>query len=275
MGGKSNLHRLFALQEQYLARYESYLARGISVKLDPNDKENPSATNQAWMRYSYFDAGADALRIIVSVLIEGLRDVPQTILDFPCGSGRVTRHLVPFFAQSRVFACDLYDYHVKFCVDEFGAEGIMSRENLDEVDFGQKFDLIFCGSLLTHLPEDLFQATLRLLKRSLSEDGLAIITLHGRYSRYLQQNIWKYLPDRLFHIAEEAASQTGFGYVDYQGDDRAKFDQQARYGISLSQPHWTLRHAEQDYATRVLGYTERDWDSHQDVLVIGKPPIND
>jgi len=46
MGAKSNLCRLFALQEQYLARYESYLAHGISVKLDPNDKEYPSDTKQ-------------------------------------------------------------------------------------------------------------------------------------------------------------------------------------------------------------------------------------
>jgi SAM-dependent methyltransferase len=107
MGGKRNLHRLFALQERYLARYEVYLARGISVRLDPDDKENPNDADQALLRYRYFGIGADALRIIVSELIRGLRDVPRTILDFPCGSGRVTRHLIPFFSPSRVFACDL------------------------------------------------------------------------------------------------------------------------------------------------------------------------
>jgi hypothetical protein len=48
--------------------------------------------------------GTDALRIIFSALIEGLRDVPRTILDFPCGSDRVTRHFVPVFGQSRIFS---------------------------------------------------------------------------------------------------------------------------------------------------------------------------
>jgi hypothetical protein len=34
-----------------------------------------------------------------------------------------------------------------------------------------------------------------------------------------------------------------------------------------------LRLTEQDSEARVLGYAERDWDNHQDVLVIGKTTI--
>jgi SAM-dependent methyltransferase len=272
MGCKRNLHRFFVLQEQYLKCYEAYLARGISVRLDPHDKENPNDADEASLRYRYFGIGADALRIIVSELLRGLRDVPRTVLDFPCGSGRVTRHLIPFFSQSRVFACDLYDYHVDFCVNELGAEGIMSKENLEEVDFEQHFDLIFCGSLLTHLPESLFQSALRLMTRSLTPNGLAIVTLNGRYSKYLQKHFWKYIDDDLFDLADASAMQTGFGYVDYPSDQRTKFDQQSRYGVTLSRPHWTFGLAEQETGARVLGYAERDWDNHQDVLVIGKRP---
>jgi SAM-dependent methyltransferase len=90
----------------------------------------------------YFEIGADAVRLIVSELIRGFRNVPHTILDFPCGAGRVTRHLRAFFPDSRVFACDLYDQHVDFCVNELGAEGIISKENFDELDFGRRFDLL-------------------------------------------------------------------------------------------------------------------------------------
>ena len=69
--------------------------------------------------------------------------------------------------------------------------------------------------------------------------------------------------------------QTGHGFVDYDHAIRSKFDRQARYGITLSRPHWVLKLVEGDEQIRVLGFAERGWDNHQDVLVIGKPPIND
>jgi SAM-dependent methyltransferase len=208
-------------------------------------------------------------------MVRGLRKVPRTILDFPCGAGRVTRHLRAFFPQSRVFACDLYEQHVNFCVTELGAEGIMSKENFDELDFGVQFDLIFCGSLLTHLPENLFRPALRLLSRSLTEEGIAIVTLLGRHAEYVQTHKWKYLDDELFAVAASTVTDTGFGFVDYDHAILSKFDRQARYGIALTRPHWILKIAEEDRQTRVLGFAERGWDNHQDVLVIGKPPIND
>jgi hypothetical protein len=42
----------------------------------------------------------------------------------------------------------------------------------------------------------------------------------------------------------------------------------------VAYPHWTLKLVEADYGIRVLGYAERAWDDHHDVLVIGKPAIN-
>jgi hypothetical protein len=44
---------------------------------------------------------------------------------------------------------------------------------------------------------------------------------------------------------------------------------------AMCRPHWTLRSAEEDYGIRILGYIERGWDDHHDVLVIGKPGINE
>ena len=273
MHGSVNLGRLFATQFNYSGYYKSYLERGINLTLDPNDFQNRFADKEE--EAHYYEIGADAIRLIVGEMVRGLRKVPRTILDFPCGAGRVTRHLRAFFPQSRVFACDLYDQHVDFCVRELGAEGIISKENFDELDFGVQFDLIFCGSLLSHLPEDLFRPALRLLSRSLTEEGIAIVTLLGRHAEYVQKHKWKYLDDHLFAIAEATVADTGFGYVDYDHEIRSKFDRQARYGITLVRPHWIVKLAEEDEQIRVLGFAERGWDDHQDVLVIGRPPIND
>jgi hypothetical protein len=79
----------------------------------------------------------------------------------------------------------------------------------------------------------------------------------------------------LFAVAEVTVPDNGFGYVDYDHAIRSNFTRQARYGIALARPHWMLKLAEEDYQIRVLGFVERGWDDHQDVLVIGKPPIND
>jgi SAM-dependent methyltransferase len=275
LDGQSALNRLFELQCRYSELYASYLAGQVSRTLDPNDKENTAWLDAEWKFIHYFTVGADALRVIVAALVGNLRDVPDSILDFPCGSGRVTRHLRAFFPASRLVACDLYDYHVRFCVDHLGAEGVVSKENFDEIDFAQQFDLIFCASLLTHLPEDLFYSALRLISRSLNDGGIAIVTLHGRHSEFIQKHRWKYLDDSLYGVIESTLGDTGFGYVDYDRDFRAKFDRQARYGLTLCRPHWTLQAVEEDYGIRVLGYTERGWDDHHDVLVIGKPGIND
>jgi SAM-dependent methyltransferase len=273
LDGQSALQRLFELQRRYSALYASYLTGEVNRTLDPNDKEN--TIQQEWEYQHYFNAGADALRLIVGALTANLRDVPRSILDFPCGSGRVMRHLRAFFSESRLVACDLYDYHVRFCVDELGAEGVLSKENFDEIDFKQEFDLIFCGSLLTHLTEDLFRSVLRLISRSLSDRGIAIVTLHGRHSEFIQKHRWKYIDDSLYAVIESSLGETGFGYVDYDHDFRSKFNRHAHYGISVIRPHWAMKVVEADKKTRVLGYVERGWGNHQDVLVIGKPSINE
>jgi SAM-dependent methyltransferase len=275
LDGQSALKRLFDLQRHYSELHASYLDGQVSRTLDPNDKENAAWLDAEWKFIHYFTVGADALRVIVAALTGNLRDVPKSILDFPCGSGRVTRHLRAFFPDSRLVACDLYDYHVRFCVDHLGAEGVISKENFGEIDFAQQFELIFCASLLTHLPEDLFRSALRLISRSLTDRGIALVTLHGRHSEFVQKHRWKYLDDSLYAVVESTLGKTGFGYVDYDHDFRSKFDQQSRYGLTLCRPHWTLRAVEEDYGIRVLGYTERGWDDHHDVLVIGKPGIND
>ena len=269
----NGISRYFELQRKYAELYRSYIAHGVKTTLNPNDNEFAPGTPLE----DYLRVGVDALRVIVNVLVSNVREPPRSILDFPSGSGRVTRHLQAFFPEAKIVASDLYDRHLKFCVDQLGAEGILSQENLDDVDFGWRFDLIFCGSLLTHLPEGPFRAAFRLLSRSLNDTGIAIVTLHGRHSEYIQENYsWRYFEDELYEIARSTISEKGFGYADYKGlAGPPLFDNHAHYGVSFSRPHWSLKMVEADDRIRILGYIERGWHDHQDVLVFGRPGIND
>src|SRR5438105_14682090 len=129
LDGQRALKRLFELQRRYAELYAAYLTGQVNRTLDPNDKENAAWLDEEWKFVHYFTVGADALRVIVAALTGNLRDVPQSVLDLPCGSGRVTRHLRAFFPDARLVACDLHDYHVKFFVDALGAEGFISIDS--------------------------------------------------------------------------------------------------------------------------------------------------
>jgi SAM-dependent methyltransferase len=269
------LEEYFQLGWRYAKLYRRYRERGVVRELDPNDKELPDDGSD-WQTRHYFSVGADAMRIVVASLMSNGREPPRTILDFPSGSGRVTRHLRAFFPEATIVACDLYDYHIEFCRRTFGAEALASREQINEMSFGRSFDLIFCGSLLTHLPEPLFRQTIDLLTRSLSETGIAIVTLQGRHSDFIQTNKWKYLDDQLYEIAATQVQNNGFGYVDYQHEFKNTFfDKQAQYGIALVRPKWVTAVLESRSDIRILSYNERYWDDHQDVLVFGRPGVNE
>jgi hypothetical protein len=268
------LERSMASHRYYARLYDEYLARGLNRSFNPNDRENNLDTEAR--RTHYFQVGGDALRIIIDGLIQGRYDPPETILDFPSGSGRVTRHLRSYFPSARITACDLYDFHYEFCAACFEIEGFKSKANFDEIDFGKKFDLIFSGSLLTHLPADQFVAALRLISRSLSPRGMAVVTLHGRHVEYLHEHRWQFIEEERFGQAKVTVPSHGFGYVDYNDElMRTWWYEQKHYGVTLSRPHWTLKQMESDYHVRIISYAERAWDNTQDVLIFGRPGVNE
>jgi len=257
----------------YSNLWREYSERGVSEILDLSDKENSFSTDFHFQHY--FDVGANALEIIVQALIAGRRLPPQSILDFPSGSGRVTRHLRAMFPNARIGTCDLYQQHLDFCAAHFGAVPLVSKENLDELDVGQ-WDLVFCGSLLTHLPEHLFWPTIRFICRSLTPTGIAIVTLEGRHALHIQDHKWKFIEDDLFDIAREQYHASGFGFVDYNPAFRASaFHKQASYGIALVNPSWLMAGLQKMDDVRIMSFVERCWDDHQDVIVFGKPGVND
>ena len=272
MIGNEKMQSLFRLQAVYEDLFENYRNVGVEGILDKNDKENTESSQ--WHLDHYFDVGIDALRIVVEALIKNKLEPPRKILDFPSGSGRVTRHLKAFFPEASIVACDLYQEHVAFCERTLGVKGVISKARLSDVEFDEKFDLIFCGSLLTHLPESKFVEALDLMERSLSDRGIAIATLQGRHSLFVQGEKWKYIEDKLFGVAKKEFEKYGFGYVDYAYSFKSKFDQQENYGVTLCAPNWILKDLEARPSVRILGYFEREWDDHQDVVVFGRPKVN-
>lgn len=258
--------------EEHGAAWKRYSDSGVNCAIDPTDKEN--AFTEDWQIGHYFSVGEEALRLVMSQLLINRRAIPTRILDFPSGSGRATRHFRAMFPDAEIGACDLYPSHVEFCADQFGAIPLLSRENLDELDVGT-WDVIFCGSLLTHLPEEQFRQALRFMVRSLSPQGIALVTLEGRHSVFIQDNKWKFIGDDLFEVARKGFQRNGFGYVDYRHDFRAaNFNNQESYGVALVKPSYITAILQENSELTILGVQERAWDDHQDLVVFGRPGVN-
>jgi len=128
----------------------------------------------------YFFAGSEALRVIQLAMLAARIDSVGTVLDFACSSGRVLRVLTAAFPGADFTASDMYPEGVQFCADRLGATGVISHDDPGQVQVAGPFDLIWCGSLLTHLDMKPWLGFLELFESVLAPGGLAVFTVYGR-----------------------------------------------------------------------------------------------
>ena len=212
----------------------------------------------------YYKVGLSAIRCIDEAVAQANSQAVQTILDLPCGSGRVLRFLAQRFAEAEVTACEIQSGPVQFCVRTFGARPAYSSVNLDEVELAKKFDLIWCGSLATHLNQRDIVALLRLFVRHLSPGGLAVFTTHGDFAaqrvarREFDYSIPEDQIERLVHHYRRA----GYGFADYAGE--------RNWGVSLTSSEWIRARVDELGGLREVYFKEHGWDNHQDVFGFAK-----
>lgn len=227
--------------------------RDVSQVTSPNDGMHARTPDK------YFPTGALALRRVRLAMFEARKDEVGSLLDFACGYGRALRYFRAAFPQARLVACDITKDAVDFCAQEFGAVPVYSREDPAEVELPGLFDVIWVGSLFTHVPEHRWIALLDLLASVLAADGLLVFTTQGRNVR--RQLVSRELDWALTGEAADAIvrgfDETGFGYADWSG---AK-----GYGTTLNRPSWVCARIEERPGLRLLGFRERGW-GRQDVV---------
>lgn len=208
----------------------------------------------------YFKVGLSAINCIDEAVKAAGFHAVRSILDLPCGSGRVLRFLVHRFPQAQITACELARGPVEFCVRSFGARPAFSSLNLDQVSLGEHFDLIWCGSLVTHLNEQGITSLLQLFRRHLAEGGLVIFTTHGDFvRRRMPVGDFDYgvTPEQIDRIGLDYPT-SGYGFEDYPGEKD--------YGVSLTSPAWIRSRVREVGGLREVLFKKRGWDNHQDVF---------
>jgi SAM-dependent methyltransferase len=210
---------------------------------------------------TYFLWGDSALRCIGLALDAVGKEAPANILDFPCGHGRVLRSLQSAFPTAKLTACDIDRDGVDFCEATFGVTGVYSDNDLDQVEVGRGFDLIWVGSLFTHLPDARWPDFLDFLASRLAPTGLLVFTTHGPwYAEQIRAGTSSLggVPSEALMEMTTSFDETGFGFAAYpQFDD---------YGLSLSAPADVTRRLQAIPDMRLALYLERGWRGHQDVI---------
>jgi SAM-dependent methyltransferase len=216
----------------------------------------------------YASVGRSALRCVGLALLAAGRPDPRRILDLPCGHGRVLRVLRAAWPDAEITACDLDHDGVDYCERVFGAMAVPSVADPDAIPLESgSFDLVWCGSLLTHVAAARWDGFLRLFARVLAPGGVLVFTTHGRFpaqrirgaiaSGLGAPNAFYGLPSRAAAEVLRAYERDGFGYVNYPGE--------RGYGISLSTLPWVVARIQHQPGLRVVACSERAWDDHQDV----------
>jgi SAM-dependent methyltransferase len=244
----------------------------VSTELSPDDDMFEGHTNH------YFQVGHSAMRGVKLAMLAAGKGTLTNILDFGSGHGRVLRTFRAAFPNARLTACDVIPDAVEYCARTFGAVPIVSRQHPREVPLEGEYDLIWCGTMFTNLNEQTTLEFLSLFYDHLAPDGLLVFTTHGRYvAGRLRAGETTYgLDPAVIPGLLADYDGKGYGFREYPPEViREHFSiDMGSYGIAVQSPAWVFQQLTRFPDTRLLTFTERGWDNHQDMVscLRVKPP---
>lgn len=247
---------------------QNYIAE-IEARYWASEVSQVMSETETMILGDYFEIGRSAFEVIKTALTASYRSSIPTILDLPCGHGRVMRHLRHMFPYAKIDACDLDKNGVDFCAEHFGATPIYSVEDLTKVIFPRKYSLIWVGSLFSHTSAEITEKWLAHLARYLDQHGLIVATFIGRAGPEIHKILPFISEDKWSRILADYEA-TGYGYADYADDENHDYIS-GSYGVSMSKPSRIVQMVENIPGVRLYSYTEKAWSDNQDVLVFGRP----
>lgn len=205
----------------------------------------------------YFDVGLSALDCVRRARV--MLPEPVSILDLPCGHGRVCRMLRAAYPSAHITVADLDRSGVDFCAERFNAVPVYSHHEISTLSFDRTYDFIWCGSLFTHLDRHHWHDFLALFTRHLGPDGVLVFTTHGRQPiQWMRNRYFDYgLTNSEQAVLIDGWTRTGFGFVTPANQ---------AFGLSLSSLSWVTAQIEAFPELKLVGMTEAGWAGHQDVF---------
>ena len=218
---------------------------------------------------SYIQAGQSGLAAIARGLEASGKQISQvsSALDLGCGYGRVLRYLCDQVDPQRISSCDLDARAVAFCSAELGTRALLSRPDFRDVPF-ESYDLIWSGSLLTHLPEAASETLLSLLPSLLNPGGVAVISFHGAHSLSSLGDLYGGDHASEARAIRDEVGSRGSAYRAYSGRF-VGYSGEADYGMAWHRWEFLKQRCEHLSAkvVRATLHIPRGWDDHHDLAV--------
>ncbi len=113
------------------------------------------------------------------------------VLDFGCGAGPQTRCLVGHARDGEVWGVDISAPHVNWCIHHLPAElRFATTTEAPHLPFEDRyFDLVFCGSVFSHIGE-IAAAWVLELARVIRPGGRLYLTINTKQSMYAYLERW-------------------------------------------------------------------------------------
>lgn len=211
----------------------------------------------------YLIVGQSSVDVILHALV--LAKVPDVhrVLDFGCGHGRVARHLRLLFPEASLFFTDIDETAWGFCARQFQGEGFSSFDDFEQLALPGNIDVIFLGSVFTHLDWSRSRTLWSKLFEALEPGGALIATFRGSQTyRMMMRDPGRFNAGGYYEQLLEDYRHTGFGYQDYKGF--------VNWGQNLFSVGKVAELAEGHDRARLIGYKEWGWANIHDVAVWSK-----
>jgi len=181
----------------------------------------------------------------------------KRILDWGCGCGRVTAHLMSMEDGGEVLGCDIDPFAIEWCNRHLQEGTFALLQPLPPAPYPDAhFDLIVSYSVFTHLARDVQSAWLQEMHRILCPGGLFLATTHGKLAlSFAQGRFNAQFPSSGIEDSFKDTTLEGIAPKDY-------------YRATFQSKEYTVREFGRYF--QVLEYVERGAANLQDLIVLRK-----
>jgi cyclopropane fatty-acyl-phospholipid synthase-like methyltransferase len=208
----------------------------------------------------YFQGGEWNAAEVEKVLRDhgiSLRDA-GSVLEFACGWGRVTRHLVHLVDPARITVSDIDHRAVDFVRSRLGVRGFPSTPTAAELEHAGRYDVIAVVSLFSHLALGDWGPWLRKLGELLAPDGVLLLSTLGMHA---------------FAVNTSEADRPAFrtetdGFLFRAVNETGGRLDAAHYGVAYVDDAYVRRAAAEHFPGRFVAFCPRALNGFQDVYVL-------
>lgn len=254
-----NKAKIEALSSEYFSKDKNIL-RGITnfnSGIVKGDGMLGKDISLATMEH-YFIIGRSSIDLIIAAMEKVGMDKgdARTVLDFGCGYGRVIRWLKGYFSEAAISGYDIDRNAISQVGEFFGVDAFQIDAEWTNIP-DKKFDIIWVGSVFTHLNEEKFLRLMKLLTGLLNDNGIICFTTHGNLVVHRLRT-----RERNYNLADDVIAgvidqydRSGYGYSDYSN--------YPGYGISINNLS-KLDEILEKSGLKKIQFVDHGWAKHQD-----------